>query len=372
MTIALFCYRSIEAQTHSSGSLYVDYGILNPKFKMVVICLGEMLIDLLANQLGMPLEEVSDWTAYPGGAPANVACGLVKLGTPTALISCLGADEVGQKLAGLLTDIGVDVTGMQYSQTAPTRQVYVVRSVDGDRSFAGFINGLATDEFADVFLDAAQLPEHLFSQAKLLSIGTISLADPLSRAATDRALQLAYTYGLQIFVDVNWRSMFWDDPHRAKIVILDILNRADFIKMSDNEAEWLFDSIDPQIIRQQLPHSQGIFVTAGAKGCYYSLAHQNGFVPAFDVDAMDTTGAGDSFVAACIHQLCQQGIESIQSHEAGVKFIRYAAAAGAITTLHAGAIDAQPTDADIVKFLSNVDDIITESTHNAQEQLETI
>jgi fructokinase len=319
---------------------------------MVVICLGEMLIDLLANQLGMPLETVTDWTAYPGGAPANVACGLVKLGTQTALISCLGRDEVGNKLTGLLQNIGVDTTGIQYYESAPTRQIYVVRAANGDRSFAGFINGLATDKFADVFLDGSQLPEHLFSEAKLLSIGTISLADPISWIATDRALELADTYGLQIFVDVNWRSMFWDDPHRAKIVILDVLDRANFIKMSDDEAEWLFDSIDPQIIRQQLSHSQGVFITAGAKGCYYSLAHQNGFVPAFDVDAVDTTGAGDSFVAACIHQLCHQGIESIQTQESAVKFIRYAAAAGAITTLHAGAIDAQPTHADLVKFLS--------------------
>ncbi len=319
---------------------------------MVVICLGEMLVDLLANQLGLPLEEVRDWTAYPGGAPANVACGLVKLGTPTALISCLGHDEVGNKLARLLTDIGVDITGMQSAQIAPTRQVYVVRSANGDRSFAGFIDGLATDTFADIFLDAEKLPEHLFSCAQLLSIGTISLAYPVSRAATDRALELAAKYGLKIFIDVNWRSMFWDDPHRAKVVILDTLNRADFIKMSDDEAGWLFDSFDPQIIRHQLPHSQGIFITAGAKGCYYSLAHQNGFVPAFEVDAVDTTGAGDSFVAACIHQLCQQGIESIEDRQAAVKFIRYAVAAGAITTLHAGAIDAQPTDADIVKFLS--------------------
>jgi fructokinase len=339
---------------------------------MVVICLGEMLIDLLANQLGMPLAEVTDWTAYPGGAPANVACGLVKLGTPTALISCLGVDEVGQRLAGLLTDIRVDISGLQYCQIAPTRQVYVVRSTDGDRSFAGFIDGLATDKFADVFLDAEQLPEDLFSEAKLLSIGTISLADPMSRSATDRALELARKYGLQIFVDVNWRSMFWDDIHRAKIVILDVLNRADFIKMSDDEAEWLFESIDPQLIRQQLPHSQGIFITAGAKGCYYSLGFQHGFVPAFDVDAIDTTGAGDSFVAGCIHQLCQAGIKSIQSQEAAVNFIRYAAAAGAITTLHAGAIDAQPTDADIVNFLSNADDIIIKSTHNADDRVETI
>jgi fructokinase len=154
---------------------------------MTVISLGETLIDLLANQLGVPLAEVSDWTAYPGGAPANVACGLVKLGTPTALISCLGTDEVGEKLTSLLTDIGVDITGIQYAETAPTRQIYVVRSADGDRTFAGFIDHLPTTKFADVYLESQLLPESLFVNAKLLSIGTISLAHPVSAAATYRS-----------------------------------------------------------------------------------------------------------------------------------------------------------------------------------------
>jgi fructokinase len=321
---------------------------------MTVISLGETLIDLLANQLGTPLAQVRDWDAYPGGAPANVACGLVKLGTPTALISCLGKDEVGDKLTRLLTDIGVDVTGIQYSETAPTRQIYVLRSADGDRTFAGFIDRLPTTKFADVYLAAELLPQSLFVDAKLLSIGTISLAHPVSAAATYRALELAQKYHLKIFVDVNWRSMFWDDIQTAKIVILEVLALANFVKMSDDEAQWLFETIDPQLIRDRLPHTQGIFITAGAQGCGYSLGEQHGFVPAFDVVSIDTTGAGDSFVAACIHQLCHQGFDSIQTAEMATKSIRYAAAAGAIATLSAGAIDSQPTDADILHFLSQI------------------
>lgn len=319
---------------------------------MSVICLGETLIDLLANQLGVPLEDVTDWTPYPGGAPANVACGLVKLGTPTTLISCLGKDDVGTSLAKLLTEIGINSAGLQYHTTAPTRQIYVTRSIDGDRTFAGFINQIPSDEFADAFLDAHQITESLFSQAKLLAIGTISLANPISYQATDRALELAHKYQLQIFVDVNWRSMFWDDRDRAKSIIHQVLTQADFIKMSDDEAQWLFESIEPQLIRNRLPNSQGVLITAGAKGCYYSLAHQTGFVPAFNVPAIDTTGAGDSFVAACIHQLCQQGIEAIQNSETATDLIKYASAAGAITTLKPGAIDAQPTHAEVVQFLS--------------------
>jgi fructokinase len=319
---------------------------------MSVICLGETLIDLLANQLGMPLERVIDWTPYPGGAPANVACGLVKLGTPTTLISCLGTDDVGTSLTRLLTEIGVNSAGLQYHPTAPTRQIYVTRSIDGDRTFAGFINNIPSDEFSDAFLDAHQIAESLFSQAKLLTIGTISVASPVSYRATDRALELARKYQLQVFVDVNWRSMFWDDIDRAKSVIHQVLTQADFVKMADDEAQWLFDSIDPSIIRKRLPNSQGVLITAGAKGCHYSLADQTGFVPAFNVPAIDTTGAGDSFVAAWIHQLCQQGIEAIQDAKTAADLIKYASAAGAITTLKPGAIDAQPTHAEVMEFLA--------------------
>jgi fructokinase len=319
---------------------------------MSVICLGEALIDLLSNQLGAPLEQVIDWIPYPGGAPTNVACGLVKLGTPTALISCLGRDEVGIRLTGLLNEIGVDSTGLQYHPTAPTRQIYVTRSSDGDRKFAGFIDNLASNQFADTFLDADLIPEALFTQAKLLAIGTISLATPSSLRATDKALDLATKYQLQIFIDVNWRSMFWDDINRAKGIILEVLNRANFIKMSDDEAAWLFDSISPQVISQKLPNSRGIFVTAGSKGCDYGINNLAGFVPAFDVDAIDTTGAGDSFVAACIHQLCKHDLNTIQNAETAMNIIKYASAAGAITTLKLGAIDAQPTDAQVLKFLA--------------------
>jgi fructokinase len=326
---------------------------------MSVICLGEALIDLLANQSGVSLEQVTDWTPYPGGAPTNVACGLVKLGTATALISCLGQDTVGTDLIGLLTEIGVDITGLQDHPTAPTRQIYVTRSIDGDRTFAGFINNLDSDNFADTYLAAELVPEVLFNHAKFLAIGTISLATPISYAATYKALELAQKYQVQVLVDVNWRSMFWDNIEQAKAVILKVLTQANFVKMAKEEAEWLFDlpkssslsAIDLQVIHQKLPNIQGIFVTDGSEGCKYLLNNLTGFVPAFKVPAIDTTGAGDSFVAALIHQLSQQDVSTLQDNETIDKIVKYASAAGAITTLKAGAIDAQPTDVEVMKFL---------------------
>ncbi len=319
---------------------------------MSVICLGETLIDLLADRVGVPVAAVTSWTPYPGGAPTNVATGLVKLGTPTALIGCLGSDRVGNNLTELLTEIGVDLTGLQHHPTAPTRQIYVTRASDGDRTFAGFINDLPSDCFADAFLAADRIPVALFARAKLLAIGTISLAYPDSYRATYRALELARQYQLQVFVDVNWRAMFWADLDRAKFEIYEVLDRADFIKMSDDEAQWLYGSIDPLVVLARLPNCQGLFITAGAKGCAYVLATQTGFMPSFEVAAVDTTGAGDSFVAACIDRLVRLGTGNITTAEIAANAMRYAAAAGAITTLAPGAIDAQPTEADVLNFLA--------------------
>ena len=113
-----------------------------------VLCLGEILFDLIADQIGKSIEEVESWTPYPGGAPANVACALTKLGTPSGFIGCVGQDETGDALVQLLQEVGVDATGVQRHLLAPTRQVYVVRSTAGDRTFAGF-GDRNTTEFAE-------------------------------------------------------------------------------------------------------------------------------------------------------------------------------------------------------------------------------
>ncbi|MEM9509135.1 MAG: PfkB family carbohydrate kinase, partial [Cyanobacteria bacterium P01_E01_bin.35] len=89
-----------------------------------VICLGEILFDCLADELGKSVSEITSWTDYPGGAPANVACALTKLGTPAAFIGCVGRDRPGKELVSLLDSIGVDTSGVQYHEQHPTRKVY--------------------------------------------------------------------------------------------------------------------------------------------------------------------------------------------------------------------------------------------------------
>ncbi|MBE9225362.1 carbohydrate kinase [Phormidium sp. LEGE 05292] len=316
-----------------------------------VLCIGEVLFDCLADQPGKSLPEVESWTAYPGGAPANVACALVKLGTSAGFIGCLGEDEPGNSLVKLFQEIGVDVTGIQRHPKAPTRQVYVLRSHSGDRQFAGFGN-LDTGDFADTRLNVSQLPETLFQDVSFLVSGTLELAYPRSREAIEKAVQLAKQNNVKVLVDVNWRPVFWPNPDLAPGVILKFLQQADFVKLSDEEAEWLFNTTDPSAIAKQLPHLQGVLVTAGEAGCSYYLANNSDKIPAFSVKVVDTTGAGDSFVAGFIHQLCQQGTEALTNADTAKNMVIYASAVGAITTMKAGAIAAQPTPEEVEEFLS--------------------
>ena len=315
-----------------------------------VLCLGEILWDYLADQPASSVSQVTSWTRYPGGAPANVACALTKLGTPAGFIGCIGEDAAGQTLVDLLQSIGVNTQGVQRHASHPTRLVEVLRNEAGDRQFAGFAGG-DTTQFADAYLQANLVPENLFESAEFLVLGTLELAYEETAQAIEQALTLAQQRSMQVALDVNWRPMFWKAPDTAKPTILNLIPRINLLKLSDEEAEWLFDSTDAGAIAQKYEHLSGVLITAGDQGCTYCFGAHQGKIAAFEVEVEDTTGAGDSFVAGFLHQLCQMGMAALADAEAVRKMVQYASAVGALTTTRAGAIDAQPSAAEVGAFL---------------------
>ncbi|MBD2327170.1 carbohydrate kinase [Alkalinema sp. FACHB-956] len=316
-----------------------------------VCCLGEILLDCIADQAGLPLDRVESWTSYPGGAPANVACALVKLGTPAGFIGCVGQDDAGSLLVQLLDSIGVDTTAVQRHATAPTRSVMVVRSQSGDRQFAAFRDNIDTSTFADAQLNATAIPLDWLTTADYLVTGTLGLAEPNSAAAIIHAVEAMQQANRRIFVDVNWRPVFWKDDSFAPTLIVDLIDRADYLKLTDEEADWLLQTQDLQVIADRFPNLQAILMTAGEKGCTYWIRGHAGQVPAFAIEVMDTTGAGDSFTAGFLHQLCQLGDAVLDNAEIAHQMVVYASAVGALTTTRAGAIAAQPTAAEVDAFL---------------------
>ena len=325
-----------------------------------VVCLGEALIDRLGPPGGDPAEDLPVDDRL-GGAPANVACGLARLGTPVAFVGRLGQDAVGEAFSSLFSERGLDTALLQRDAERPSRIVLVRRSRDGERQFQGF----AGDEgagFADQALEPALLP-----QARWLLIGTLPLAAPGSASALLSAVRQARNQGTAIALDVNWRPTFWDpgaDPAagpdaQALAVMQPLVQQADLLKLAQEEAEWLFHTNTPDQISAALPRRPDVVVTDGGEPVQWCIAGQCGSMPVLaPPQVVDTTGAGDAFTAGLLHQLVSLAPVAGQPHQldhAAVKeVVRYAAACGALVCAGAGGIDPQPLPSRVLEFLEQV------------------
>jgi fructokinase len=311
-----------------------------------VICLGEALIDRLGPPGGDPAVDrpVDDRL---GGAPANVACGLARLGTPVVFAGRLGQDAIGEAFSTLFAERGLQTELLQRDAERPSRIVLVRRSPDGERQFQGF-SGDQGLGFADQALEPASLPP-----ARWLLIGTLPLAAPMSASALLSAVRQAQCQGTAIALDVNWRPTFWDpvaDPAtgpgpKALAVIQPLLQQAALIKLAREEALWFFNTDDPGAIQQALPQRPDVVVTDGAAPLRWQLGADSGQQSAYQPSiVVDTTGAGDAFTAGLLHRWAVAPKERI----------RFAAACGALVCAGAGGIDPQPTHAQVEAFLGGV------------------
>eukprot|EP00210_Caulerpa_lentillifera_P002134 g2048.t1 len=338
----------------------------------------EVLVDLLANDYDVPRDQVSSWTPKAGGATCNVAAGLAKFGAKVSLISAFGVDELGDQLFELLSGkiiiwvlynyfitlvgLGVNMEGVQ-RRPEPTRDVYVTRTSQGERQFVGF--GQAADAYADCNIDPNKVPIEKIKSSTVVVTGTLGQAYELTSSAIQKTVSIAKKEEICVLIDVNWRPVFFKDPSSVKESITAFVSEADIVKLTDEEAEWMF-GIDPQTamnspqqVFERLPKSRGVLVTAGEKGASYCFRTKtgihSGWFPAFEVPAVDTTGAGDAFTSGFIYQLLHLGgLEGLLSTSENVdKAVRFACASGSLTVGAPGAIEGQPSRHEyiIVKLL---------------------
>ena len=327
-----------------------EHGLEAPQ----VLCFGEALIDRLGPPGGDPAVDrpVDDRL---GGAPANVACALARLGTPVAFLGRLGDDGSGAAFQRLFTDRGVDQRGVQLDPVRPTRIVLVRRTAAGERVFQGFTGKQAVG-FADQAVESSlwrDLLPSLTSAARWLLIGTIPQASPASAAALHTLLEWAADQGIPVALDVNWRPTFWDataDPASgptasALKAIRELLERASLIKLAREEALWFFQTDDPASVSQALPQRPDVVITDGAEPVHCCI---DGGVITLPVlappEVVDTTGAGDAFTAGLLHRWDRPVSERL----------RFAAACGALVCGGAGAIDPQPNESQAETFLGGI------------------
>ncbi|KAL8122507.1 fructokinase-2-like isoform X2 [Apium graveolens] len=315
----------------------------------LIVSFGEMLIDFVPTVSGVSLAKAPGFLKAPGGAPANVAIAVSKLGGNAAFVGKLGDDEFGHMLAGILKKNGVIVDGILFDQGARTALAFVTLRADGEREFMFYRN-----PSADMLLTEHELNLKLIRSAKVFHYGSISLIVEPCRSAHMKAMEVAKEAGALLSYDPNLRLPLWPSADEAREKIMSIWDKADVIKVSDNELEFLTgkEVSDESALSLWHPKLKLLLVTLGEKGCSYYTKKFRGNVPGFQVNTVDTTGAGDSFIGALLCKLVKD--DAILTNEAKLKeALKFACACGAITTTKKGAIPALPTICDVQGLISS-------------------
>jgi fructokinase len=302
-----------------------------------VLVAGETLVDMLPGSSGA-LASVERFDRRLGGAPANVAVGLSRLGGQPLFWTRLGSDPFGDYLAGRLAAEGVAGDLVERDPDARTGLAFVSLDDDGERSFVFYRDGSA-----DTRLDPDRAPDVPLDDVDWLHVGGVLLADEPARSATLRLARAASRTGVTVSFDPNARPELWDehefDYAQSVRTALDV---ADVVKASPGDLRNAGFRGDPSAVADAVldagPHTA--FLTLGGAG---AVAATTGSWPGaarvrhggYDVETVDTTGAGDAFLAGAV--------SALRAGESLGEAVAFAGAAAALTTTARGAVETFPT-----------------------------
>ena len=314
-----------------------------------VITFGELLIDFVPTVSNVSLIDAPAFKKAPGGAPANVAVGLARLGVSAGFMGKVGNDAFGYFLVKVLSENGVDTSQVCYSDEARTALAFVSLGPDGEREFMFYRH-----PSADMLHRPDEIDIQYICSAKIFHFGSISLIGEPSRSTTFRAIETAGNAGLLVSYDPNLRLSLWKDSNAAREGMLSAWHTASLIKVSEEEIEFLSGKTDTYAGVKDLWHDKLalLVVTKGKFGCTYFTKDNWGDVPGFQVDPLDTTGSGAGLVAGLLKGLLDNP-ECWNEEEKLRSICRFANAVGAITTTERGAIPALPTLSQVERFLSS-------------------
>jgi fructokinase len=314
-----------------------------------VICLGELLIDFVSTSKDVSLKESIGFLKAPGGAPANVAAGIVKLGGTAGFIGKVGCDPFGFYLKSVLQELKVDTSYLAFDEETRTTLSFVAQNPDGDRDCIFYRH-----PGADMRLTPEEIVEKYFCNASIFHYGSISLGSESSKAATLRALEYARAPTLLISYDPNLRMDLWRDPEHAYKEINEGFGYADFVKISEEEYKFITRCQDVEECGRYILDlgAKLVVVTLGKDGCYYTNGQSSGYVAGYSAHVVDTTGAGDAFVAAMLHNFVKRMKAGASNLDQGLlQMLQFANAAGSLATTRIGAIPSLPTIEEVEALL---------------------
>ncbi|MGH2444406.1 MAG: carbohydrate kinase family protein [Chloroflexota bacterium] len=312
-----------------------------------VLGVGEVLMDLIAPNVSA-LSEASQFLCAPGGAPANVCAGAVRLGGTAAFAGAVGDDPFGSALGERLRMEGVDLEALRVVPQRTT-VAFVAQDARGIPDFL-FYRG------SDAELRPEDIPNRLIARSSFVYVSSMALLTELSGSATLFAMEAAREAGVLVAVDPNLRPQSWPSLDDAREAIVPLLRAADVLKLNDEEARLLTDQPDLDRAASALDRdSMLLLVTQGADGCYWRWAGEEGHVTAPPARVRDATGAGDAFMAAILTELSRQEFApdrfALLDRGALERMLRFACAAGTAACTADGAMMSLPTRFEVEALL---------------------
>lgn len=314
-----------------------------------LVAIGEALIDFIPDKTGCDFSEISAFSPKTGGAPANVCGAFTRLGGKSRIITQLGRDPFGKKIAEEFEGYGIDTSAVCFTEEANTALAFVSLEKDGNRSFSFY-----RKPSADMLLSADQIEEKWLEDAYALHFCSVSLGDFPMKDAHYKAIESAKKKGAIISFDPNLRFPLWSDLNLLKERVREFISYCDILKISDEELEFITGETD---IKKAVPKllDQGVklvLFTCGSKGAYAFTKKAEAFSESLRVKAVDTTGAGDGFIGAFLWALKKQEITSKTleeiSEERLTDCIRFSNKFCAISVQKEGAIASYPKLAEMV------------------------
>lgn len=309
--------------------------------KDFILVYGDAFVDYIANDTSN-----SSFTKYLGGATINVAAGISRIGAPSALITITGDDETSEFCRQEILNEGVNLDYSIYDATKRVSGVYVHLTENCERIFKDYV-----DETPNLQVTPEQLNEEAFKRASIVNVCSGTMFEPTALATTRKAVEMAKEKGAIIAIDANIRPLRWSSEEFCRETIGSFFEDADILKLTDEELFFLTETTTIEEGLQKLDSMLVpiVLITVGAEGAYAVLNGEVTHVPVEKVVPVDTTGAGDAFMAGVLRNVHYNGLPT--TTEELVECVAFGNRLGAMAATKAGALTALPHYEDIKQFL---------------------
>lgn len=319
-----------------------------------VACFGEALVDLLAEPAKHPASP-QHFLRYAGGAPANVAVAVAKLGTPAMFVGMLAEDPFGDFLLQSLRAAGVSTEHVVRTRAAHTALAFVSLDANGERQFSFY-----RPPAADLLFRAQHFRDACFAAAGVFHVCSNSLTEASIADVTLEGMRRAHAAGALVSFDMNLRLNLWPEKADPRPRLWRALHEAQLVKLSASELAFLAEPLGGETaVLDALwrGRAQWVWVTNAAAPVRHFTRSGNGTLPAFAVQTVNATAAGDAFVGGMLSWLVREGVNAshlgrlLQDHARMQSAVRFACACGALAVTRHGAFDAMPAAAEVQRFL---------------------